>query len=172
MSLVSLSQWQEMAGEGDVVVDVRTPAEFASGHIHGSLNLPLNNCAPESLSDLLTGHSYVDGKVCLTCKTGQRSQMAAQKLQGWAGELLLLDGGVDAIKSGLNVTAQAKVISLERQVFIAAGALVLLGVLLGTFAHSGWYGISAFVGGGLLFSGLTGFCGMALLLAKMPWNNT
>ncbi len=171
MSLVSLSQWQEMVGEGDVVIDVRTPAEFAGGHIHGSLNLPLNNCTPEALSDLLAAHSYVGGKICLTCKAGQRSQMAAQQLQGWAGELLLLDGGVDAIKSGLNVTAQTKVIPLERQVFIVAGALVLLGVLLGTFAHSGWYGISAFVGGGLLFSGLTGFCGMALLLAKMPWNN-
>jgi rhodanese-related sulfurtransferase len=172
MSLVSLNQWQAMAGEGDVVIDVRTPAEFASGHIHGSLNLPLNNCTPEALSDFLVAHSYVGGKVCLTCKAGQRSQMAAQQLQGWAGELLLLDGGVDAIKSGLNVTAQTKVIPLERQVFIVAGALVLLGVLLGTFAHSGWYGVSAFVGGGLLFSGLTGFCGMALLLAKMPWNNT
>lgn len=171
MSLVSLSQWQGIAAEGDVIIDVRTPAEFASGHIHGSLNLPLNKCTPEALLALLTEHSYADGKVCLTCKAGQRSQMAAQQLQGWTGELLLLDGGVDAIKSGLNVTAQSKVIPLERQVFITAGALILLGMLLGTFVHSGWYGISAFVGGGLLFSGLTGFCGMALLLAKMPWNN-
>jgi hypothetical protein len=61
-------------------------------------------------------------------------------------------------------------IPLERQVLVAAGLLVLIGVLLGAFVHPGFYGVSAFVGAGLTVAGLTGFCGMALLLARMPWN--
>jgi hypothetical protein len=64
----------------------------------------------------------------------------------------------------------AKAMSLERQVRIAAGALVLLGVILGTWVHPGFYGLSAFVGAGLIFAGFTDWCGMAMVLAKMPWN--
>ena len=64
----------------------------------------------------------------------------------------------------------AKVISLERQVRIAAGSLVLIGVILGWFVHRGFFGLSAFVGAGLIFAGITDFCGMGLLLAKLPWN--
>ena len=63
-----------------------------------------------------------------------------------------------------------KVISLERQVRIAAGSLVFIGVALGCFVHRGFYGLSAFVGAGLVFAGITDFCGMGLLLAKLPWN--
>ncbi len=63
-----------------------------------------------------------------------------------------------------------KVISLERQVRIVAGSLVLIGVLLGWFVHRGFFGLSAFVGAGLVFAGITDFCGMGLLLAKLPWN--
>jgi hypothetical protein len=60
--------------------------------------------------------------------------------------------------------------SLERQVRIAAGSLVLLGVALGAFVSQWLYGLSAFVGAGLVFAGLTDTCGMGMLLARMPWN--
>lgn len=63
-----------------------------------------------------------------------------------------------------------KVMSLERQVRIAAGSLVFIGVALGWFVHRGFFAVPAFVGAGLVFAGLTDFCGMGLLLAKMPWN--
>jgi len=61
-------------------------------------------------------------------------------------------------------------ISIERQVRIAAGLLVFFGVLLGVWVHPGFLAISAFVGAGLAFAGITDTCGMAMMLAKMPWN--
>jgi len=68
------------------------------------------------------------------------------------------------------VNRGAKAVSLERHVRIAAGSLVLFGVILGTWVHPGFYGLSAFVGAGLIFAGVTDWCGMAMVLAKMPWN--
>ncbi|MCW5559341.1 MAG: DUF2892 domain-containing protein, partial [Verrucomicrobiae bacterium] len=65
----------------------------------------------------------------------------------------------------------SRVISLERQVRIAAGTLVVTGTALGYFVHPGFYGLAAFVGAGLVFAGITDFCGMGLLLAKLPWNS-
>ncbi|MFA5057319.1 MAG: DUF2892 domain-containing protein [Opitutaceae bacterium] len=61
-------------------------------------------------------------------------------------------------------------ISLERQVRITAGSLVVIGVLLGWFVHRGFYGLSAFIGAGLVFAGITDICGLCVLLAKLPWN--
>jgi hypothetical protein len=72
--------------------------------------------------------------------------------------------------AGLPVTRGKKVLSLERQVRVAAGLLVLTGVILGTWVHPGFHGLAGFVGAGLVFAGLTDWCGMAMLLAKMPWN--
>ena len=85
---------------------------------------------------------------------------------------VVVEGGTLAwIDARLPVTrGQSKVISLERQVRIAAGSLVCIGVLLGWFVHRGFFGLSAFVGAGLVFAGVTDFCGMGLLLLKLPWN--
>jgi rhodanese-related sulfurtransferase len=85
---------------------------------------------------------------------------------------IVIDGGMLAwIGANLPVTlGQSKVISLERQVRIVAGSLVFIGVLLGWFVHRGFFGLSAFVGAGLVFAGITDFCGMGLLLLKLPWN--
>jgi rhodanese-related sulfurtransferase len=78
--------------------------------------------------------------------------------EAWAAQGLPLEG------------TESQAIGLERQVRIAAGSLVLLGCLLGWQVHAGFYGLAAFVGAGLVFAGVTGFCGMALLLARLPWN--
>ena len=85
---------------------------------------------------------------------------------------MVVEGGTEAwIAAGLPVSrGVAKVISLERQVRIVAGTLVLTGVLLAYFVHPAFVGISAFVGAGLIFAGVTDWCGMGLLLAKLPWN--
>ncbi|BFM15875.1 rhodanese-like domain-containing protein [Maricurvus nonylphenolicus] len=168
---ISFQQWQQHKNAGDLLVDVRGPAEYAGGHVPGSVNLPLGDCSPAGLNKLLAELGLQATKVCLICKTGQRSQMAAKQLQLWSeGELCLMDGGVDTIGIELNKTAQKNVIPLERQVLVAAGSLVLLGVVLGAVVNPGFYGLSAFVGAGLMVAGLTGFCGMGLLLARMPWN--
>jgi rhodanese-related sulfurtransferase len=115
-----------------------------------------------------------DQPAYLLCRTGRRAAKAAEKFAAAGQDRgVVIDGGMQAwIAAGLPVDrGTAKVISLERQVRITAGALVLLGVLLGWLVHPGFFGLSGFVGAGLIFAGITDFCGMGLLLARMPWNN-
>ena len=107
------------------------------------------------------------------CKSGMRTAGNAQRLAAAADcQTYILDGGIDAWKkAGLPVAIDARQpIEIMRQVQITAGGLVLLGVVLGTWVAPGFYGLSAFVGAGLIFAGISGWCGMAKLLAFMPWN--
>ena len=154
-----------------VVLDVRTPVEYAEVHMQGALNVPLEKLEPDALSD--AGSAKRDQPVYLLCLSGERSAQAARRL-GSAGfsEPIVVAGGMRAwIAAGLPVVrGTSHVIGLERQVRIAAGSLVLLGVLLGQFVHVGFIWIAGFVGASLVFAGVTGICGMGLLLARMPWN--
>lgn len=154
---------QEAHAAGKVrLIDVRTPAEHGEVHIEGAVLMPLDRLDPKQ----------VVGPVVLVCRSGKRAEQARQKLAA-AGcdNLAVLEGGVTAWEqAGLPVKRGKAVLSLERQVRIAAGLLVLLGVALGYLVHPGFFGLSAFVGAGLTFAGITDWCGMAMLLAKMPWN--
>ena len=95
--------------------------------------------------------------------------MAAEKLDGHP-RIVVVEGGTEAwVDSGLPVVRGKKAVSLERQVRIAAGALVLIGSIL-TLVNSYFLVLPAFVGAGLVFAGVTDTCGMGMLLAKMPWN--
>lgn len=86
-------------------------------------------------------------------------------------KIVNVDGGTSAWQSaGLPVVEGKNVISLERQVRIAAGSLVVIGVAVGQFVHPSGFGLSAFIGAGLVFAGLTDTCGMGILIARMPWN--
>jgi rhodanese-related sulfurtransferase len=152
---------------GLALVDVRTPVEFAEVHVPQARNAPLDELQPGAVQ------VPKDQPVYLLCQSGQRATKAAEKLakQGFADPIVVEGGTLAWIAANLPVTRSAvKVISLERQVRIAAGSLVLIGVLLGWFVHRGFYGLAAFVGAGLVFAGITDFCGMGLLLAKLPWN--
>jgi rhodanese-related sulfurtransferase len=114
-----------------------------------------------------------DADVVFTCRSGMRTAGACDRLAARvSGEAFILDGGLDAwAKAGLPVESNADApMEIMRQVQIAAGSLVLIGALLGFFVAPAWYGLSAFVGAGLTFAGVTGFCGMARLLMLMPWN--
>jgi rhodanese-related sulfurtransferase len=150
------------------LIDVRTPAEYGEVHIEGSQLMPLDRLDPAAVKATAEGAD----QCVILCRSGKRAEQAYQKLAAaGCGNIAVLDGGVSAWESaGLPVKRGQKAMSLERQVRVAAGSLVLLGVVLGTWAHPGFYGISAFVGAGLVFAGLTDWCGMAMLLAKMPWN--
>lgn len=120
-----------------------------------------------------SGRLSKDRPVYLICRTGRRAAKAAEKLAAEGFDQgVVVEGGIAAwIAAGLPVErGEAKVISLERQVRIAAGVLVLAGVVLGHFVHPAFIGLSAFVGAGLVFAGISDWCGMALLLAKFPWN--
>jgi rhodanese-related sulfurtransferase len=113
----------------------------------------------------------VNEPLYVICRSGSRGQKACEQFQK-AGftNVQNVDGGTLAcIDAGLPVVRGRKAISLERQVRIAAGSLVLAGVL-GSFVHPAAIGLAAFVGAGLIFSGITDTCGMGMLLARMPWN--
>ena len=152
-----------------MLLDVRTPAEYSEIHVPGSVLQPLHALDPARVRELVAGKS-----ACyLLCRSGHRARQAAEKLEA-AGlnNLFVVEGGVDAwAAAGLPVIRGRAVMSLERQVRIAAGSLVFIGALLGYFVNPAWLALSAFVGAGLMFSGITNTCGMAMILARMPWNN-
>ena len=149
------------------IVDVRTPAEFEDVHIDGAELRPLDSFKPEELQDTVGGQS-----ICLVCHSGKRAKQAAEKLvSAGIADTLLLDGGMVAWQeAGLPVIEGRKTISLERQVRIAAGLLAFSGTILGLTQHPYWHGLAGFIGAGLVFAGLTDTCGLAMVIAKMPWN--
>ena len=155
-------------GEPIRIVDVRTPVEFREIHLPNANNIPLDRLDPGSVESVC-GESTT---LFLVCRTGSRATKAATSLKR-AGfhNVVVLEGGIQAWEqAGLPVRRGKKAISLERQVRIAAGTLVVLGSVLAAFVHPYWAALSAFVGAGLVFAGITDSCGMALVLAKMPWN--
>ncbi len=154
---------------GSLLLDVRMPAEFEEIHIPGSVLHPLSDLDPAAVRKLAEGKN----SCVVICRSGNRARQAAAKLES-AGvpHLTILDGGILAWESaGLEVKRGRKTISLERQVRIGAGSMVLAGVALGFLVNPAFFLLSGFVGGGLIFAGVTDWCGMGLVLAKMPWNN-
>jgi rhodanese-related sulfurtransferase len=150
-----------------VLVDIRESDEFARSHISGAQSQPLSQWERAHLT------VDPDADVIFTCRTGMRTGGACDRLAARvAGEAFVLDGGMAAWeKAGLPVETNPQApLEIMRQVQIAAGSLVLAGVVLGFLVAPAWFGLSAFVGAGLTFAGITGFCGMARLLMLMPWN--
>ena len=150
-------------------LDVRTPGEFSESHIQGSDNVPLADLGKwiDEIKDVVATKPIV-----IVCRTGRRAREATKFLKEHEVENVnVLSGGVVAWQEvGLPLVHGEKGVSLERQVRIAAGLLVLVGVILGLFVDRALFGVSAFVGAGLVFAGITDTCGMAMMLAKMPWN--
>lgn len=141
--------------------------EFAEGHVPQMRSVPLDELKPSSLQ------LQKDQPVYLLCRSGQRATKAAEKFakEGFLQPIIVEGGTLAWIEANLPVArSTVKVISLERQVRIAAGALVFTGVLLAYFADARFIWLSSFVGAGLMFAGITDFCGMGLLIARMPWN--
>ena len=153
------------------LIDVRTPVEFAEVHVPQARNIPLDQVNPGELAG--PGQMRKDQPVYLLCRNGGRATKAADKFAraGFEQPFVVEGGTLGWIAANLPVTrGLTRVISLERQVRIVAGSLVLIGVVLGWLVHRDFFGLSAFVGAGLVFAGITDFCGMGLLLAKLPWN--
>jgi rhodanese-related sulfurtransferase len=155
------------SGETVELIDVRTPVEFREVHADLARNLPLDALDPAAMLQ-----SRSPQPLYVICRTGSRAKQACEKLLAAGhGNVVNVEGGTLAwTEAGLPVVRGQKAISLERQVRIAAGSLVLLGALLGWLVHPAFVGLSAFVGVGLVFAGITDTCGMGLLLARMPWN--
>jgi len=149
------------------LIDIREPDEFAREHIDGAISLPL--------SRLEAGHLALRRAtpVVFTCRTGMRTNSNCDRLAGHVGEpAYVLDGGLDGWKkAGLATNADRKApIDIMRQVQITAGSIVVIGTILAATVNPAFVWLSAFIGAGLVFAGSTGWCGMAKLLAAMPWN--
>lgn len=154
--------------KGDVVViDIREKDEYAREHIEGAVSLPLSQLdkAPITI--------HANKSAVFHCRSGIRTDENCAILAEHAtGDAFILEGGLNEWKKAglpLEVNTSAP-LEINRQVQITAGAIVLLGVFLGLLVHASFFAISAFVGMGLMFAGISGWCGMAKLLGAMPWN--
>ena len=172
INLISPAQAEARRAKGEslVFVDVRSPAEFQAVHASGARLYPLDDLHPKKIAAEL-GISAQQPAVLL-CAGGNRARKAAEKFHAEGiPHCLVVEGGTKAWEAaGLPVVKGRGAISIERQVRIGAGTMVLLGVLLGSWVDPLWFFLSGFVGAGLIFAGITDWCGMGLLLAKMPWN--
>ena len=156
--------------EGALLIDVRSPAEYRSIHAKGSLCFPLDKLQKNANEIKPVIEDY--DSILLICKSSGRTEIAYDILdKQFNKKFCIVEGGTDAwTKNDLPIITDTGSISLERQARICAGAIVLLGCLL-TFFVSKWFIlIPVIVGAGLLNAGITDWCGMGLLLAKMPWN--
>lgn len=171
---ISAAEFAKRVQSGDMplCVDVRTGGEYAGLRCQGSVNLPLQDLTPEQLKAVAQERKLAaDDTVYLICQSGKRSEMAADKtVAGLDHPVCVVVGGVQALPAEVQERGEQNVISLERQVRIAAGSLVLLGVVLGALVTPWAYAVSGFVGAGLMFAGITDTCAMAMILARMPWN--
>ena len=150
-----------------ILVDIREADEFARSHITGAQSQPLSTWEKAHLS------VDPDADVIFTCRSGMRTAGACDRLAARIrGDAFVLNGGLDAwAKAGLPVETDADApMEIMRQVQIAAGSLILIGVILGFLVTPVWFALAGFVGAGLTFAGVSGFCGMARLLMLAPWN--
>lgn len=161
----ALNNW--LKKEDVVLIDVREPAEHRFMHIAQARHIPLSRI---KYDEFLSSSE----RIVVHCASGRRSERVCRELlqKNPLLKVYSLEGGINAWKQeGFPVTsAGKKVLPLDRQVQLTAGFLVFSGTLFGYFIHPAYLGVPAFVGTGLMFAGLSGTCGMAKLLARMPWN--
>ncbi len=163
----SPAEAQRLIERGATLIDIRNPDEHAREHIPGARNIPLSDISnlPDDVSD---------GPLIFHCRSGMRTSANAAALLSAAGgaRCYTLDGGLNAWKSAGMPTRidPRQPLEIMRQVQLVAGGLVLTGIILGFAVAPAFFGLSAFVGAGLMMAGATGWCGMAKLLAILPWN--
>ena len=163
---MKISDWEKLK-QNFQLIDVREAFEFKNEHLANSFNLPLGNVTAQKVQKLCGEQIPL-----FICQSGARSAKALDKVSADLPEAQSLEGGLNQCKAeGIQLEGEGKGIALERQVRIAAGTLVLTGIVLMKAGFSGAEYLSAFVGAGLIFAGITNTCGMAILLAKMPWNS-
>jgi rhodanese-related sulfurtransferase len=169
--VISPTELEERRKSGEPVdlIDVRTPAEFREVHVEFARNVPLDRLNPAEL--LAQRGESGDRPLYVICRSGSRGAKACEQLLAAGFPLLMnVDGGTLACaQAGLPVVRGKKTMSLERQVRITAGFLILVGAVLSHFYPWVWL-VPAGMGAGLMFAGITDSCAMGMVLAKMPWN--
>ena len=152
------------------LLDVRTPGEFAAAHVPGAKLIPLDDLDPAAFQ---RQRGAEETPVYVLCQSGARARKAIDKLEraGVRGCVLVEGGTQGWMDAGLPVErSPSKVLPLMRQVQIFVGLVTAVGAALALAVYPLFAIIPLLTGCGLLFAGITGLCGMALLLAKMPWN--
>jgi rhodanese-related sulfurtransferase len=161
LTTISPHDAQELIARGAKLIDIRDADEYLREHIPEADLAPLSVLEQSGLPPKLRREQII-----FHCQAGKRTSNNADKLAAIAApaEIFLLEDGIDVAVN------KSQPLPLMRQVQIAAGGLILIGVVLGYTVNSGFFLLSGFVGAGLLIAGISGFCGMARLLDKMPWN--
>jgi rhodanese-related sulfurtransferase len=163
----TLHKW--LSDNQAVLIDVREPLEYKIEHIARAENIPLSTICLEHV-DL---PEYKNKKVVIQCRSGARSLSACKKIaeSNKSIELYNLDGGILAWgEQGLATIKELKIMSLERQVQLTLGSCIIFGLFMAFFSSSAWLIIPTIIGLGLINAGATGWCGLAKLVAKFPWN--
>jgi rhodanese-related sulfurtransferase len=155
------------------ILDVRTAAEVKAAGLPDCLHIPLHELTPERLQAEIIKSGKNGSHVYLLCQAGRRAEMAADQLKGNIdAELYVIEGGMNLVQqSNIDLVKEGKkVLPLDRQMRIAAGLMVVTGAALGASVNPAFYALSAFIGGGLVFAGVTNICPLTGLISKMPWN--
>lgn len=173
VNCISATEFKKLvqSGKSIDVVDVRTPVEFLEVHIEVARNEPLDRLDPNAIQAARKGTA--NEPLYIVCRSGSRGKQACEKFvaAGFANVINVEGGTMACEAAGISVVRGKKMMSLERQVRIAAGLIVFAGSVLGYFVHPYWIGLAGFVGAGLVFAGITDTCAMGMMIAKMPWNH-
>lgn len=168
METITASELKKKLDKDEVLlIDVREPAEHRRECIDGACLIPLGEISIDKLPS-------TKKPIVMHCRSGKRSADACAKLlaSNPSLDVASLEGGIVAWShAGFNVKRSGyNILPLDRQTQIAVGFIAFSGTILGALIDPGFYILPGFIGAGLMFAGLTGWCGMAKLLAKMPWN--
>lgn len=159
---------EQLSSKNAVFIDVREPAEFNTLHIPGAKLYPLSTIKAEHLAQ------FHDADIVIYCQKGLRGEKACRKILDTHpnSKLVNLSGGIEAWQQQGYATVKGKsnVIALDRQVQITIGTLVFCFSLLAYISHTNFLFVPMFMGAGLIFAGISGFCGLARVLALAPWN--
>ena len=166
---VDVSTLKDLLDKGEaVLVDVREPAEYEAEHIPGATLLPLGSISKAALP------KTAGKKLVFQCKAGKRGGAACKKLSAELPDLEIynLEGGIAAwMQAGYQTKTSGRFfLPLDRQVHLTIGLSLLIGSALGYYVSPEFFLLTGFFGLGLTFAGLTGYCGLAMFMAKMPWN--
>jgi len=171
---ISPENLQTLRDQGEPInlVDVRTAAEFADGHATGSVSIPLDALDPSELTTRLGAETGTAEPLYLICASGKRAEQGALKLSSeGVNNLVLVEGGTSAwAEQGLPLRRTSRLLSLERQTQIALGVMLLVILAKGTLLHPAFLALIGLLAVGLIVAGVTARCGLAALLARMPWN--
>ena len=168
MSTTNVTEVKQRHEQGEYLqlIDVRSPTEYAAGHLPGAVNIPMDQIQGR-LADVDIRRPLV-----LVCQSGRRAAMTAEMLKPLGHDVLVLEGGTAAwLQAGHPVVGTTSTSwALDRQVRQAAGLIVVISCLLAVYVNSAWLYVAALVGAGLTAAAIANQCPMTAVLAKMPWN--